>query len=138
MIKKLIVVLVIILLHSSSIYADEFKKIEIFDSSKNEVIRQVKLSGKIQELIVTYLNELDGVYAKNNPIPDDCIAIKIPLDPTVKIQNKWLNASVDEVIIIVPKNEQSFLIAFDDKDNVICFPFKENIDVLLKNLNIKQ
>lgn len=136
MIKKIIVALVIIFVSSANVHADEYKQIEIFDSIKGKVVNQVKVNPEIYNLINNYLNNIDGIYAKNDPVPDRCIAIKVPLDPPIKVENKWLNTRVNEVFIIVPKEGLPFLMVFENENKLSCFPLNGDLNLLLKNLKI--
>ena len=88
---------------------------------------------------MSWVNGIDGVYGKNDPVKDDGYAIKIPLDPAIKVHTKLLNAIIDEVYIIIPKNNPPFFMIFENKDKLTCFPLHEDIDKLSKilDLNLK-
>lgn len=135
MLKRAILILIIILLPSANIHAEEYKKIEIFDIDKEKVVKVVKSNSKIQKAAVSYINEITGIYCKLKPIPDKGYGIKIFLQPSVTIKNKWIDTVIDEVIIIIPKDEgPPFLIIFENEDKLLCFTFKGDIDILLKKL----
>ena len=76
---------------------------------------------------MSWVNGIDGVYGKNDPVKDDGYAIKI--------HTKLLNAIIDEVYIIIPKNNPPFFIIFENKDKLTCFPLHEDIDKLSKILD---
>jgi len=59
--------------------------------------------------------------------------VKIPLTPSLRLENKWVNTLIDEVIIIIPENEKPYLLIFDDEKRY--FTFKIEIDKLLKTLD---
>ena len=137
MLKRAILILIIILLPSANIHAEEYKKVEIFDIDKGKVVKVVKSNSKIQKAAVSYINEITGIYCKFKPIPDKGYGIKISLQPSVTIKNKWIDTVIDEVIIIIPKDEDPpFLIIYENKDKLLCFTFKGDIDILLKKLSL--
>lgn len=134
MFKRLIISLIVILSLSTNVHAEVHKNIEIFNINQGKVERIIQSNSKIQETVVSYLQGIDGLYSKFNPIPDRGYAVRIPLSPSTKIEGRWLNAIVDEVIIMFPENEQSFLMVFEDGGRLLCFEFKGNRNILLKEL----
>lgn len=84
MIRKLIIVLslFVIFLHSTSVNAEGFKYIEIFDPKQDKVVKVVQSNPQIQNMITSWITNLEGLY-KNNPATDDGYVVKIPLDPIV-------------------------------------------------------
>lgn len=78
---------------------------------------------------------MNGIYGKNDPVTQDGYAIKIPLDPAVKVQGKWLNALINEVYIIIPENDPPFFMIFQNENKLSCFSFNGNIDTLSKVLD---
>lgn len=138
MIKRAVVTFVLVLLSSINISAKEYRHIEIFSIHEDKVVKVIQSTSEIQKLAVNYLQEIDGVYGKFNPVPKDGYAIKIPLEPSVKIQGKWLNTFVDEIIIMFPQNERPFLMVFENENKLVCFTFKGNTNKLYKYLNFEQ
>jgi hypothetical protein len=132
-----VILLLILFMHSTVINAEIFNHAEIFDPKQNKVVKVIQLNTEIHNIVSSYIKDVDGIYGKNNPVTDDGYAIKIPLNPAVKVQGKWLNALVDEVYIIIPENEPPFFMVFEDKikNKLSCFPFKGNIDTLSKVLD---
>lgn len=136
----LIVILFIILLlmHSTIINAKGFKYIEIFDAKQDEVVKVVQLNKEIHNMVVGWINNTDSIYAKNDPVPSDGYAIRIPLEPAVKVHGNALNALVNEVYIIIPENDPPFFMVFEGVNKLTCFPFeKGNVNILLKSLDFK-
>ena len=134
MIKNTLVVIAVIILSSMNVYAKEFKNIEIFSINQEKVVKVVQSNSDIQKLAVSYLKGIEGVYGKFEPIPEEGYAIRIPLDPSVKIQRKGINAVVDQIVVMFPKNEESFLMFFEDENKLVCFTFKGNTDILWNKL----
>lgn len=138
MIKRAVVTFIIILLSSININAEEYRHIEIFSIHEDKVVKVVQSTYEIQKLAANYLQEIDGVYDKFNPIPNNGYAVKIPLEPSVKIQGKWLNTFVDEIIIMFPQNERPFLMVFETENKLVCFTFRGDTSILYKYLGFQQ
>jgi hypothetical protein len=124
-----IAILLISLLLSSNSHAMDLNKIEIFSLTGEKVIKVIPSNPQIQCLALRYLENINGVYSKINPIPDSGYAVKIPLDPPAAIQGKWLNCFVDQIIVMYSDNEPAFLIVFEN-EKLICFTFSLSADTL--------
>ncbi|MBU5482704.1 hypothetical protein KQI86_00110 [Clostridium sp. MSJ-11] len=135
MLKKVVVLLITFILISSNVSAKTNIDIEIFDISKEKVIMKVPSNPTIQKEVQNYIEGIESIYSKFNPIPDKGYMIKIPVENPIMIQNQFLNTFVDVVIIIFPQEEEPYLMVFDDKDRMIFFRFQGNTDALIKNLN---
>ncbi len=90
--KKMLVVMLlfIMILHSTVVFAEGFKYVEIFDPKKDEVVKLVQLNGEIHDMVATWIKDVDNIYGKSDPITNDGYAIRVPLDPPVKIQGKCI------------------------------------------------
>jgi len=126
-----------LVLHSIVASAQEFKYVEIFDPKQDKVVKLVQLNEDINNMVTTWIKDVDGLYGKSNPITNDGYAIRVPLDPEVRLQGKWLNALVNNVYIIIPEKDVPFFIIFDDDNKLFCYPFKGDINELSKVLNFK-
>jgi hypothetical protein len=115
--------------------AQNTKNIELFDIEKNEIITTTPTNSKIQLEAEKIIKEIDCVVKKFDPIPDKGYMIKIPLDPSYHLENKWVNALIDEVIVIIPEKEEAFLLIFDDENKPCFFTFQTKIDTLLNTLD---
>lgn len=139
MIKRAFIILIIVLLSSINIHAQSYNDVEIFDITQGKVVKVVKSNPAVQKEALTYLENINGVYVKFNPIPEKGYAIRVPLTPSVKIQNSWTNTQVHEVIIMFPDEQGAlpFLMFFEDDNKLMCFVFKGDTRTLLKLLNFK-
>lgn len=137
--KKILVVMLlfIFILHSTIVFAEGFKYVEIFDPKKDEVVKLVQLNGEIHDMVAIWINNVDDIYGKSDPITNDGYAIRVPLDPPVKIQGKCIDILVDDVYIIVPEKDVPFFIIFDNEKKLLCYPFKGNINKLSQVLDFK-
>jgi hypothetical protein len=135
MIKKITLVIIILFSISTNVFAKEYKYAQIFDPKQDEVVKIIQLNSEIQSLVASYLVDIDAIYGKNDPIPEDGYSIKIPLDPAVKTEKKCLNALIKEVYIIIPEKEQPFIMLFENENKLSCFPFRGDINTLSKALN---
>ena len=129
--------LFIILISSTVINAEEFQYAEIFDPRQNKVVKEVQMNSEIQNIVVCSIKDVNRLYGKSNPITDDGYAIRIPLDPAVTVNGKWLTIVASEVYIIIPEKDPPFFLIFEDIDKLSCFPFNGDIDALSKALNFK-
>lgn len=127
--------LVISILISTTVSAQTDKNIVIFNIQKNEIIKTVPTSSLVQKEIENYIVETNNVVRKFNPIPEKGYMIKIPLEPSIQIENKWVNALVDEAVLVIPEGEDPYLLIFNDENNPFFFTFEGKIDELLKLLN---
>jgi hypothetical protein len=135
--NKLAVFLFIMLLFTSNVMAQDHKNVEVLSIEHNRVIKTVPSNPTIQKEGEKYLNGITDIYRKFRVIPNEGYMIKIPLEPSVTIQNQWMNDLVNEVIIIVGEQEEPYLMVFDDENSPRFFIFKGDIDVLLKTLNFR-
>ena len=138
MTRKLVIILsfFFMFLNSIPVNAKYFKYIEIFDPKQDKVVKVIQSNPRIQDMITSWITNIEGLY-KNDPATDDGYAIKIPLDPTVKVNCKSLSAFVSEVYIIIPENDPPFYLIFEDENKLLSFPFNGDIDKLSKILDFK-
>lgn len=115
--------------------AQSITNIEVFDIEKSKIIKTPPTNPKIQLEAENIINEIDNVVKKINPIPDKGYMIKIPLEPSLRLENKWVYAMIDEVIIIIPEDEKPYLLIFDDENKSYFFTFEAKIDTLLNTLD---
>ncbi len=108
--------------------------IELFDIGKNKITKTFPTNPNIQLEVEKVIEEIDNIVKKLNPIPDNGYMIKIPLEPSVRLENEWIYALIDEVILIIPKAEKPYLLIFDDENNLHFLTFETEIDTLLDAL----
>lgn len=137
MLKKLLIALVFlhILLFSIYVNAQDFKYVEIFDPKQNKVVKIVQLNEQTQNMVTSWIMNIEGIYGKNDPATDDGYVVKIPLNPAVKVHCKTLNTLVSEVYILIPESDPPFYMIFEDENKLVCYPFNGDIDMLSKNLD---
>lgn len=125
------------LINVPNIFAQGTIQLELFDIQQGKVIQTAPSSSAIQDEAQGYLNSIDNIYVKLNPIPEKGVMVKIPLEQSVQVQNKWMNSLVDEIIIIFSKEEKPYLLTFDDENHLHVFTFKNgNTDILLETFNL--
>jgi len=139
MLKKILAALCfsLILLNSISVNAVEGKYVQIFDPKQNKVVKAVEVNPQIRNIVMNWMSNIQGIQGKIDPITDDGYAVKVPLDPEVKVNSKWLNANVHEVYILIPEKERPFLGIFINENRIIYFTFDGDIDMLSKSLDFK-
>lgn len=139
MTKKILVVMLlfIMMLHSTVVFAEGSKYVEIFDPKQDKVVKVVQSNEEIYNMVASWIKDVDGIYAKNNPLTDDGYAIRVPLYPAVKVDGKYLKTLVDNVYIIIPEHDTPFIMIFENENKLLCFPFKGNINTLSRILDFK-
>jgi len=115
--------------------AQSTTNIELLDIEKNNIIKTTPTNPKIQLEAEKIIKEIDNVVQKLNPFPDNGYMVKIPLGPSLRLENKWVNALIDEVIIIIPEDEKPYLLIFDDENKSYFFTFETKINTLLNTLD---
>lgn len=124
-------------LASANIQAKEEANIEIFDIGKGAVIKKVNSTPRIRSEAEKYLKEITGMYVRIKAFPDKGYIIRIPLEPSVMVQNQWLNQIVKEVFVIFPEEGAPYLLVLDEKERPLFYTFKGNTDELLKSIEFK-
>ncbi|MDW2879698.1 MULTISPECIES: hypothetical protein [Bacillaceae] len=110
--------------------------VKIFDIEKNQVINTIPSNPNVQIEIQAIIKGIDGVVKKFNPIPTKGYMIKIPLEQPYLLENKWINAYIDEVIIIIPIGDDPYLVTYDDENNPQFFTINTKINELLQILGV--
>src|SRR5690625_1997242 len=128
MIRKLMLCLIVFLAISVFSETEAATKtdqmIEVFDVNDNDVIMNIHLNQAIQYDVKNILVGIDGIVKKVNPIPNDGMIVKIPIEPNVMVENEWLNDLIDEVMIFYSKKDYPYLLTFDQENNPYFFTFK--------------
>lgn len=120
--------------HTVNVHAEKFRYAEIFNPKQNKVEKVIQVNTELHGMVVEWIKNINGIYGKNDPLTDDGYAVKIPLEPAVKVHGKYLNALVNEVYIIIPENDPPFFMIFEDENRLCCFPFTGDIDLLSRVL----
>lgn len=114
-------------------------EVEIFDIKKGRVVETLPSDAAIQKKAREYLEGITEIYGKARPIPPRGYMIKIPLERTFVLNNRWMNNGVDEVVVIVPEKEAIlYLMVFDDKNRPFFFIFEGNREELMKTFDFLQ
>ncbi len=136
MIKKVLVFLFIFQLLSTSGIAQTNQQIQIFDIDQDKVIKTVQLTNAdVQQEVEKFLKRITGVYAKYNPIPSNGYMVRIQLVPNIMIRNKWFDDLVDEVTVILPNQDDPYLMLFNDENQPFFLTFEGNTEKLLELLD---
>jgi len=135
--KKLFLSFLFLILLTTTASAQTNRQIEIFDISKERVVKKVPASADIQENVKRLLERTTSVYPKVKPIPSKGFMIKVPLEPAMELRNQWLQGRVNQVILVFPPNEHPFYLVMDEKNRTHLFLFKGETETLLRKLNYK-
>lgn len=132
--KIMLIVFLIFGLFLTSAQANNLSNIEVFDVKKQQVIEIIANSEMIQGETKKCLKTINGITKRFKPIPQEGEIIKIPVEPSVMVNNQWINSLVDEVKLILPTNETSLLMIFDDENKPYFLEFKHDIKLLLSEI----
>lgn len=122
-------------LASAASIAQEDNDVEIFDIDKGEVIKKVRSSSFIQGEAEKYILGITNIYTRVKAFPDRGRIVKIPLNPPLKVNTKWLERVVDKVFIIFPENAEPYLLILDEKERPLFYTFDVNTKALIDYLN---
>jgi hypothetical protein len=119
-------------------FATGNSEIEIFDISKGEVVKRVKLTSEIQSRVEGYVGKITGLYVKVKAFPEKGQIVKVPLEPQIEVQNKWLNSYgvyvLSEVYIIFPEDADPYLLILDPAGRPVFFNFEQKPKLELSEL----
>lgn len=133
MTKKIIFLLIISIIAAASASAEE-KKIQVFDPALKRVVIDIPMKEETQTQTEAVLKSINGVYKNLHPLPKNGYMAKIPLAPSVMVKNQWVEALVDEVIIIFPKGASPYLLLFDDENNTHFLTFSGSAEQIKKRI----
>ncbi|MGV3466210.1 MAG: hypothetical protein ACO1OT_13065 [Heyndrickxia sp.] len=134
--KKLFLSFLFLILLTTDASA-QTRQIEIFDISKERVVKKVPASADIQENVKRLLQRTTSVYPRVKPIPSKGFMIKVPLEPAMNLRNQWLQGKVNQVILVFPPKERPFYLVMDEKNRTHLFLFEGDTKTLLRKLNYK-
>lgn len=138
MLKRILCITFFIFSLSTIVTAETTKKIEVFDCQKQTVIGKYPLQATIQEEVISYAKSITGVLKNLNAIPKDGYIIKVPLSSEIPIQNRWIYTHIDEVMILLPKHEQPYIMIYDDENTPHFYYVKGEPEKLLKKLKVRK
>ncbi|MBM4761127.1 hypothetical protein [Bacillus sp. B15-48] len=131
----LLVFLSVIVFNGAIVSAENDKMVELFDIEKNERIDTTPTNSNVQLEAEKIIKAIDDVYKKFKPIPDKGYIIKIPLEPPYQLENQWIHAVIDEVVILIPEEGEPYLLLFDDENTPCFFTINTKIASLLEILD---
>lgn len=96
--------------------ASELPQVEMFDVGINDVVNKRPPNERIQQETTAILQTINGIYVKINPMPKDGYMVRIPLSPSMTVKNKWFNDFINEVVLIIPEEEEPYIMLLDDEN----------------------
>lgn len=112
---------------------------EVFDITKGEVVLTIPNSNSLQKLVKDWLSSASGIAGSLRIEPTNGIAIKIPLTPPYKVQNKWITGTVTEVIMFVGESKTYYptLLVLTKENHPVAFYIKDhNLENFLKEYKL--
>lgn len=137
MLRKFFIIVMALLFISVSTQAQAADNIEIFHINKGKVINKVPMNEAIQNDIELMLHGINDIFRGFEPIPKKGQMVKIPLEPAIRMENEWLMAFVNEVILIFPEYENPHLMVFNDENNPVFFTFEASVDDIIDKLKLE-
>ncbi len=64
-------------------HAEVYQQIEIINPVQEKVVKVVEWNKDINNMVVGWINGIDGSYSVNDPIKDDGYAMKFPINPSI-------------------------------------------------------
>jgi len=107
-------------------------QIELLDIKTDQIIYTVSSSSPIQSLVKNYVTGIDGIVKDFNPIPEEGMMVKVPLEPPVHVENEWINEIVTEVILIRPIDGAPSILIFNDENTPYFFTFSGELNTLFE------
>jgi hypothetical protein len=120
----------------SPVQAAEPKDVQVFDIAQGKIMKRVKNSPEIREEVENSLQSIHELVVKFRVEPKDGVVLRIPMEPSVKVDNQWFHDSVNEVFIIVPRSEKPFMLLFTADKKSIILKFKHPVQQLLKEMKL--
>jgi hypothetical protein len=129
----------LLLIFSCPVYSNAApaKNVEIFNVSKREVTDTLAPNEKIQKEAEKMIKQITGVYKTLDPLPKTGYMVKIPLEPSVPVNNQWVHGYLDEVIVIIPDKHSSHILVFDDENNPHFLTYKNEQQPPMDLFNLK-
>lgn len=138
MIKKSAIILLIVFFVSITAHAQGNSEVEIFNINEGQVVKRVETSPAVQKEAEGYLKNISGIVVSFRPFPERGFIIRIPLKPSVKVENQWFSGTVDEVFVIFPERGNPFLLILDGEGRPFFYTFEGRTDKLLELLDYQQ
>ncbi|RKD22852.1 hypothetical protein BEP19_11460 [Ammoniphilus oxalaticus] len=114
----------------SYVEAAERLNIEVFDVETKQVTNTTANSEIVQKELGNSLTKITGLTKEFDPIPTKGQMIKIPLEPSVTVNNEWVTTFINELILILPTGSKPLLMIFDDENKPYFFEFDYDLQLL--------
>ncbi len=95
----------------------QVSKLKYLTVKKGMVVQKQSLHAEIQHDAIQYAKSITGAFTNINVVPRSGYMIKIPLTKPVIITNQWIHTTIDEVLVLLPKNEKPYIMIYDDENH---------------------
>jgi hypothetical protein len=120
----------------SPVQGAEPKDVQVFDIAQGKIVKRVKNSPKIREEVKKSLQSIHELEVKFRVEPKDGVVLRIPMEPSVHVDNQWFHDNANEVFIIVPRSEKPLMLLFTNDKKPIILKFKHPVQTLLKEMKL--
>lgn len=126
---------------SKEVCPQQTGSIEIFDIKNGQVVKTVPSNPTIQNQGIHFLNGITGPYEKVTGFPEEGFIVKIPYEPSLAVENRWLNTfgikSLHQIFILFPKQQKPYLLVLDDKNRPFFYNFQGDTAAFLNELHFQ-
>lgn len=117
--------------------AAEYKKIEVFDVEQEQAVQKIENTRARQHEVHLLINSIDGMYSKAKLDFKKGRVFKIPIEPTVHVENQWFSGLLSNVYLFQPEKEKPILLLIDDKNKGYFMTFNKDLQPFLTSLSLK-
>ncbi|QQZ64565.1 hypothetical protein JI735_34610 (plasmid) [Paenibacillus sonchi] len=115
MVRKVLPILFAMGLLTSIAQASSLPMVDLFDIRKGEAIQEFESSHVVQAEARLWLQSISGFADRTNILEfQHGYCLRIPIFP-VQVKNKWINASIQDVFLILDPTHKPVLLIFDVK-----------------------
>lgn len=115
--------------------AAEYRKIEVFDVENGKVVQKIENTRQRQHEVHLLINSIDGMYTKANLDFKKGRVFRIPIEPTVHVENQWYSGLLSETYLFQPDNEKPILLLIDDNNKGYFMKFKKDLQPFINSLS---
>jgi len=133
--RKILFLLFVFCLLFSVASAVKYDDIEVFDMATGKMIQKVENTRQRQYEIHMLINSIDGMYTKAKLDFKKGKVYKIPIQPTVHVENPWFSGLLSDVYLFQPEKEPPVLLLVGKKHKGFFMTIKRDIQPFVASLS---
>jgi hypothetical protein len=123
------------ILVATSQAGEDMDEVQIFDIGKGKVVKRMKSTPSFQEQARQIISSITGMYAKVKPFPEKGYIVRIPVNPALRVQNEYMNATIDRIYVIFTEDEPPIVLILDSSEKPFVYNFSWNTEELERQLD---